>query len=324
MYFTKTCPLSWLIPFFAWIVATNALSQNDPSAAPESNATPNKKAEAQKTLTYSNAVIGYCNRLNSFALSTQLLLRDGQKVLAGDILATKYMLPPLFDEKSLDIREGDGQENPELIPSTVSEEDRNYFLAQIQSLKEMHAKLKTIDLSLVTCVVTKQYAEDAGAKGKQLLADGLSSLKELANQSSATGKRAEALGQASEQITIEDDPRRTKIYALREDLENAKEFTSFLNGKRSWSAADAGKVEELLNKVRSSVSKHSGMQVDDYEKNRGDFYSVFYKSANNFIDLGSKALEQLKTQGAPRPVMVGLVSSAYQSMVGEYNLALSP
>jgi hypothetical protein len=31
--------------------------------APESSATPNKKAEAQKTLTYSNAVIGYCNRL---------------------------------------------------------------------------------------------------------------------------------------------------------------------------------------------------------------------------------------------------------------------
>lgn len=64
---------------------------------------PNKKAEAQKTLIYSNAMIGYCNRLNSFAQSTQLLLRDGQKVLAGDISATKYMLPPLFDEKSLDI-----------------------------------------------------------------------------------------------------------------------------------------------------------------------------------------------------------------------------
>ena len=42
--------------------ATNALSQNDHSAAPENSATPNKKAEAQKTVTYSNAVIGYCNR----------------------------------------------------------------------------------------------------------------------------------------------------------------------------------------------------------------------------------------------------------------------
>jgi hypothetical protein len=50
MYLAKTFLLGWLIPFFAWLVATNALSQNDPSAAPESSATPNKKAEAQKTL----------------------------------------------------------------------------------------------------------------------------------------------------------------------------------------------------------------------------------------------------------------------------------
>jgi hypothetical protein len=97
-----------------------------------------------------------------------------------------------------------------------------------------------------------------------------------------------------------------------------------MNSKGSWSASDSGKVEELLNKVRSSVAKHSGMKLDDYEKNRGDFYSVFYKSANNFLDLGSKALEQLKTQGAPRLVTIGLLGSAYQSMVGEYNLAVSP
>jgi hypothetical protein len=149
-------------------------------------------------------------------------------------------------------------------------------------------------------------------------------LKELTDQNSVTGKRAEALGKASERITIEDDPRRTKIYALQEDLENSKEYISFLNSKGSWSASESGKVEELLNKVRSSVAKHSGMKLDDYEKNRGDFYSVFYKSANNFLDLGSKALEQLKTQGAPRPVTIGLLGSAYQSMVGEYNLAVSP
>jgi hypothetical protein len=219
---------------------------------------------------------------------------------------------------------GYGQEDPGLVPSTVSTEDRNYLLAQVQQLKELHTKLKSIDLSLVTCVTSKQYAEDAGAKGNQLLTDGFSVLKELTAQNSVTGKRAEALGKASERITIEDDPRRTKIYALQEDLENSKEFISFLNSKGSWSASDSGKVEELLNKVRSSVAKHSGMKLDDYEKNRGDFYSVFYKSANNFLDLGSKALEQLKTQGAPRLVTIGLLGSAYQSMVGEYNLAVSP
>lgn len=87
MYFAKTCPLDWLIPFFAWIVATNALSQNDPSAPPENSATPNKKAEVHKTLTYSNAVIGYCNRLADpvFGLTgliNKLEFTDRQEVLS--------------------------------------------------------------------------------------------------------------------------------------------------------------------------------------------------------------------------------------------------
>jgi hypothetical protein len=149
-------------------------------------------------------------------------------------------------------------------------------------------------------------------------------LQELAEKNSITSKRAETLGKSSEQITIQDNPQRTKVYALQEDLENAKEFVTFMNSKNSWNPADVDKVSELLNKVKSSVSKHSRMQPDENEKKKGEFYSVFYKSANNFVDLGSKALEQLKTQGAPRPVTVGLVSPGYQRMVGDYNGAVSP
>jgi hypothetical protein len=58
MHPTKMRQFGWLIPFFVWTFATDALSQSDPStaAAPESSATPNKKAEAQKTLTYAKRV----------------------------------------------------------------------------------------------------------------------------------------------------------------------------------------------------------------------------------------------------------------------------
>ena len=70
-----------------WKVATNALSQNDPSAAPENLATPNKKAEAQKTLNYSNAVMGCCNRFADpvFGLTGfnhKLEFTDRQEVLS--------------------------------------------------------------------------------------------------------------------------------------------------------------------------------------------------------------------------------------------------
>jgi hypothetical protein len=33
MYLAKRSLLEWLIPFFAWVLATNALSQNDPAVA---------------------------------------------------------------------------------------------------------------------------------------------------------------------------------------------------------------------------------------------------------------------------------------------------
>jgi len=230
--------LSWLIPSLFCVLTAPVFGQNQsPATAPAVEPAPSisataadvaaKKAEAQQTLGYTNAVINYCNRINLFRLTVQNLDREIQRALRGEIAAKKSLAPPLFSVSSLNVDAEFYKTGAETVPDSLSESDRAFFVNQIQTLKDTQSRVKEDVITLVSYVIDNQSATDGGAKGQQLLADERAGLKELAEQRDITAKRAQTLGQSCEVVTMQSDPRREKVYAMQEDLQNAKELITY-------------------------------------------------------------------------------------------------
>lgn len=162
-------------------------------------------------------MINYCNRINLFLLTVQNLDREIQRALRGETAAKKFLAPPLFSVSSLNVDTEFYKTSAETVPDSLSESDRAFFVNQIQTLKDTQSRVKEDVIALVSYVMDDQSATDGGAKGQQRLADERPGLKDLAEQRDITSKRAQTLGQLSEVVTMQGDPRREKVYAMQED-----------------------------------------------------------------------------------------------------------
>jgi hypothetical protein len=143
----KLKTLSWLIPSLFCVLTAPVFGQNQsPATSPAVEPAPSisataadvaaKKAEAQQTLGYTNAVINYCNRINLFLLTVQNLDREIQRALRGEIAAKKSLAPPLFSVSSLNVDAEFYKTSAETVPDSLSESDRAFFVNQIQTLKD--------------------------------------------------------------------------------------------------------------------------------------------------------------------------------------------
>jgi hypothetical protein len=146
MDYKKTDLLWWLIPVLVSTMTASVFGQNQsattapaiepvPSASATATDAAAKEAEAQQTLAYANAVINYCNRINSFLLTIWNLDREIERALHGEVAAKKYLAPPLF---SVDTEYY--KTNAETVPDSLSEADRAFFVNQVQSLKETQSR----------------------------------------------------------------------------------------------------------------------------------------------------------------------------------------
>jgi hypothetical protein len=133
-------------------------------------------------------------------------------------------------------------------------------------------------------------------------------MKDLVEQRDITAKRAQTLGQMSEMLTMQGDPRREKVYAMQEDLQNAKELISF------FSFLDA------TNKLKESLDRHAQL----YTQDKTGFPAIFLKASNRLLGEVTQIYDQVRAEGAPRATPLRFLGGEYSSMVSEYNFAISP
>jgi hypothetical protein len=146
MDYKRTDLLRWLIPVLVSTITASVFGQKAATTAPTIEPAPSasatatdaaaKKAEAQQTLAYTNAVINNCNRINSFLLTVQNLDREIQRALQGEVAAKKYLAPPLFSVSTLNVDTEYYKTNAETVPDSLSEADRAFFVNQVESLKQ--------------------------------------------------------------------------------------------------------------------------------------------------------------------------------------------
>jgi hypothetical protein len=330
MEYKKIARLGWLIPPLVCILTSPVFGQKEPPTAPGLEPLPSAtataaapaadKAKSQQTLGYTNAVINYCNRINSFLLTVQNLDREIQRVLHGETAAKKYLVPPLFSVDSLKVDTEYYNTNAEAVPDSLSESDRAFFVSQVQALKETQSRVKEDVIALVDYLMDNQSSTDGGAKGQQLSVDERAGMKELGEQRDVTAKRAQTLGQMSEVLTMQGDPRREKVYAMQEDLQNAKELISFFSTHGPWKRSDADSILDATNKLKESVDRHTTL----YSQDKTGFPAIFLKAANRLLGEVTQIYDQVRGEGAPRPSPLRWLAGEYSSMVGEYNLAISP
>jgi hypothetical protein len=208
----------------------------------------------------------------------------------------------------------------ETVPDSLSESDRAFFVNQIQTLKDTQSRVKEDVITLVSYVMDNQSATDGGAKGQQLLADERAGMKDLAQQRDITAKRAQTLGQLSEVVTMQGDQRREKVYAMQEDLQNAKELITFFSNHGPWKRSHADSILDAMNKLKESLGRHTQLYTTD----KSGFPAIFLKAANRLLREVTQIYGQVRVEGAPRATPLRFLGGEYSSMVAEYNMAISP
>jgi hypothetical protein len=331
MDYKRTDLLRWLISVLVSTITASVFGQNQAATAapaiepaPSASATATdaaaKKTEAHQTLAYTNAVINYCNRINSFLLTVQNLDREIQRALQGEVAAKKYLAPPLFSVSALNVDTEYYKTNAETVPDSLTEADRAFFVNQVQSLKETQSRVKEDVITLVGYILDNQSATDGGAKGQQLVQDERAGMNDLAEQRDITAKRAQTLGQMSEVLTMQGDPRREKVYAMQEDLQNVKELISFFSSHGAWKRGDADNILDATNKLKESLDRHTQLYIQD----KTGFPAIFLKAGNRLLEEVTQIYDQVRAEGAPRPSPLRFLAGEYSSMVSEYNFAISP
>lgn len=274
--------------------------------------------DANEIVAYNNAVIKLNDAQFRYleTVNTNLAKIENGLQNPSDRFAFIGILSPIYiNARSFD------DAKPEEPGKAFENEDRVFFETNVKSLNKSFNDVQAKYEELNNYLKAEDFKDDAGAKGKLLIAEIDAHIADYNETNELINSRLVTLADGAERKILKDHPLKDQIFAFKDDSKAIKEFVDIAyESPENYKLIEA-KLKTSYDKIEKLNKEHTAMKAPDNKEfpRRGSSFKRFNDGVNSFLVDARKIMRDASQSGKLTDSNLQTLSRNEESIRNAYN-----